>query len=713
MEKIVFGYSLKNIPIPTKNTYLKSMISKVESFITRMRWKAIFFLNKKDEEDEEEEEENEFHSSYGFKSDIVPPKVKELISFEEDIYNLISSINFNKNNKTNHFQKKLKNDVNIIRRSDKIFVPADKTTNIYQIEPEQYNALLLENITKEYKKTNNEELRKVNKEACKLATEINLQDKMECIPNNKAFITLKDHKDNFINNPKCRLINPAKTEMGKISSIKLKEINSELRSKLNLNQWRNTADALKWFNNIENNNNKKFFQLDIVEFYPSISEELLNETLNFASDTINLDKDTIDIIRHSRKSFLFNDQYVWKKKSNDSFFDVTMGSYDGAEICELVGIYLTNLIKNKLPMLNFGLYRDDGLGTHDKLPGPQISKIQKDLIKIFKSKNLKITSSFNLTQVDFLDVTLNLNTKKFWPYKKPNDQPMYINKMSNHPQTIKNELPKMINKRLCEISCNNCEFEKHKEPYEQALKKSGYTEKLAYSKPINKNKKRCRKRKVIWFNPPFNMNVKTQVGKLMLNLIDKHFPKKSKLHKIFNRNTIKISYSCMPNMKAIINQHNNNILNKDINNDMPNCNCRNKNECPIKDNCQTETVVYKATIKSQRGETNYIGSCETSFKKRYYNHKKSFNNEQYKHETSLSNYIWNLKEDQINYDINWEIIQKCKPYKCTTRKCQLCLSEKLLIMQHASDPSIHLLNSRSEIMNKCRHNTKFKLSRVK
>ena len=58
-------------------------------------------------------------------------------------------------------------------------------------------------------------------------------------------------------------------------------------------------------------------------------------------------------------------------------------------------------------MLNFGLYRDDGLGTHDKLPGPQISKIQKDLIKIFKSKNLKITSSFNFTQVDFLDVTSN------------------------------------------------------------------------------------------------------------------------------------------------------------------------------------------------------------------------------------------------------------------------------------------------------------------
>ena len=87
---------------------------------------------------------------------------------------------------------------------------------------------------------------------------------MECIPNRKAFITLKDHKDNFINNPKCTLINPTKTEIGKISSIKLKEINSELRSKLNINQWRNKADTLKWFNTIENNHKKKFFQLDML-----------------------------------------------------------------------------------------------------------------------------------------------------------------------------------------------------------------------------------------------------------------------------------------------------------------------------------------------------------------------------------------------------------------------------------------------------------------
>ena len=156
--------------------------------------------------------------------------------------------------------------------------------------------------------------------------------------------------------------------MGKVSSIKLKNINSELRSILNIQQWQNTSDALKWFHSLEDNHNKKFFQIDIVEFYPSITEKLLDETLEFTSKIIDLDTDTINIIKHSRKSFLFNNQSIWKKKCNDSFFDVTMGSFDGAEICEIVGIYLTHLIKKKLPMLNFGLYRDDGLGTHEKFP---------------------------------------------------------------------------------------------------------------------------------------------------------------------------------------------------------------------------------------------------------------------------------------------------------------------------------------------------------
>jgi hypothetical protein len=67
----------------------------------------------------------------------------------------------------------------------------------------------------------------------------------------EVFICLKDHKENFENNPKCRLINPAKNESGKLSKIILDEINSNLRQKLNLNQWRNTKQVIEWFGNIK------------------------------------------------------------------------------------------------------------------------------------------------------------------------------------------------------------------------------------------------------------------------------------------------------------------------------------------------------------------------------------------------------------------------------------------------------------------------------
>ena len=61
---------------------------------------------------------------------------------------------------------------------------------------------------------------------------------------------------------------------------------------------------------------------------------------------------------------------------------------------------------------------------------------------------------------------------------------------------------------------------------------------------------------MIWFNPLYSGNVVTKVGKHFLSLLDKHFPPHNKFHKIFNRNTVKISYSYLPNMKTIINSHN-------------------------------------------------------------------------------------------------------------------------------------------------------------
>ena len=77
----------------------------------------------------------------------------------------------------------------------------------------------------------------------------------------------------------------------------------------------------------------RFVKFGIVEFYPSISEELLNRSISFARSITTISNSVINIIHHSRKSLLFDKTSVRVKKGNDSLFDVTIGSYDGGEIC--------------------------------------------------------------------------------------------------------------------------------------------------------------------------------------------------------------------------------------------------------------------------------------------------------------------------------------------------------------------------------------------
>ena len=96
----------------------------------------------------------------------------------------------------------------------------------------------------------------------------------------EAFISLKDHKKNFENNPKCRLINPAKSDAGKISKLILDKVNTQLRTILNVNQWRNTQNVIEWFGNIEQKFRHSFISFDIVDCYPSISENLLDQALS-------------------------------------------------------------------------------------------------------------------------------------------------------------------------------------------------------------------------------------------------------------------------------------------------------------------------------------------------------------------------------------------------------------------------------------------------
>ena len=109
-----------------------------------------------------------------------------------------------------------------------------------------------------------------------------------------------------------------------------------------------------------------------------------------------------------------------------------MGSFDGAEICKIIELYLLNKLSNLLDKENVGLYRDDGLAAINSCSGPVLDRTRKNIIALLKKEGLNIIIETNLVDTDFLDVTFNLVTEKYLPYRKPNSNPLYINAKSNH-----------------------------------------------------------------------------------------------------------------------------------------------------------------------------------------------------------------------------------------------------------------------------------------
>ena len=128
---------------------------------------------------------------------------------------------------------------------------------------------------------------------------------------NSCFIALKEHKENFNNNPTTRLINPAKNEVGRISKVILDQINSELKEKLKVNQWKSSKDVISWFDLRQNKSAHTFTVFDIKDFYPSMTELLLKEAIEFAKEDVNVDATDLETILQTRKSLLFNEEYTW------------------------------------------------------------------------------------------------------------------------------------------------------------------------------------------------------------------------------------------------------------------------------------------------------------------------------------------------------------------------------------------------------------------
>ena len=164
--------------------------------------------------------------------------------------------------------------------------------------------------------------------------------------------------------------------------------------------------------------------------------------------------------------------------------------------------------------------------------------------------------------------------------------------------------------------------------------------------------------------PPFCRLASINVGKYFIKLRDKHFKHDNKLHKIFNRKTLKISYSCTNNIFQMINNHYKEIIkdfqDRTINNNNNNnngikkeCNCKTPNNCPMNGLCNLNNVVYQRIIYPKENITDrktYIGIFSTKWKVRYANHKYSFSQEHLKYQTALSKQFWSSKnKDSMVY----------------------------------------------------------------
>ena len=205
---------------------------------------------------------------------------------------------------------------------------ADKTGNKYEMEPSDYRKLLQENITRDYKLDNQNKLAEINSDTQKYARILELDDKMECHSESNAFSTIKDHMSDFPNSIKCRVINPVSNNLGKVGKRILDDVNNKCMVASGINQWKSTQDVLKWFSHAHSVNptkkKAKFLQFDICEFYPSITEELLRNSLNFAKSHTTISPYEEELIMSCRKNVLFNNGNVWTKKDKD--FDVSMGA---------------------------------------------------------------------------------------------------------------------------------------------------------------------------------------------------------------------------------------------------------------------------------------------------------------------------------------------------------------------------------------------------
>ena len=154
--------------------------------------------------------------------------------------------------------------------------------------------------------------------------------------------------------------------------------------------------------------------------------ELLQNAIAWAETLVQITDQDKRIIFATKQNLIYHNNEPWTR-SNDSECDVTIGSWDGAEVGELVGLFL--LSKLQLNGISCGLYRDDGLALTRQRP-QQVERLKKQICQIFRENGLSIPVEANKKVVHFLDVTLDLNNGSYKPYQKPNSPLVYVDSKS-------------------------------------------------------------------------------------------------------------------------------------------------------------------------------------------------------------------------------------------------------------------------------------------
>ena len=762
----------KDIPLSSNNQYYSQLLDSTEKFINRLRKKYKQTLkthtsktlsepstarttlsprsfintnrsscsNRSCVTNSSEESSNSENSFMGYAVTKTSCRTDSwmLNSFEAKLLKIVAENEEKEKFYASNWQHSLGCSVEGLIQSKKMTIKADKTNNIYEISTQDYKKLINNKITESYCKKDQETLNNLNKKLWKTATRLGKVDQLRPIEVKDAFITLKDHKNMYHlgKNEHLRLINPCKSSLGIVVAKRLKPIIKDLKEKFKINQLEDSWEALSWLKkNMTANNSVQ--TLDIEDYYNKITFSAVKIALEWAGDNIKISEkdELLELILESSIGILCFGGEIWEKKldeGEEQAFNISMGSYHSAQIADLISLKLAydceqEITKKSLPKSSApAIYRDDIITlSNAKKSTRSLTKITEAIQKTTKKAGFNLKPDDWSNKTNFLDITINLEKSKTAPYRKPNHSKNYVNKQSNHAPAILKQIPIGVTERIFKLTSVIEERKDEVSSYWDALREKGYEKDVKIIKEKaeatnfsveEKSQKKTRKRRILWYNPPFSLQHQ-RIGRLVLQTVESVFRpgvldnNGIECYRIFNRKHIKISPSCLPNLYRRISGINKmKLYGKKSGSKAAKagCNCRDKSNCPVPDNCLAKNVIYEATVTAGRSEDmlkgdipgkwtrRYIGSS-VEFKKRFYSHTSDIKNQ--KRTTALANYITDLKEAESHYQIEWKILsQNLNTHD--GKSCQLCQREKFLIL---FDKKGNLLNKKNEICSNCRH----------